>query len=232
MAAKKLSRKELLNQNDEFLSITNRVILYVKEHSQVFSNIFSGILLVILIGVILYTIKMYIDKKGQEAYNEALNALMQYEQAPADKKEEALEKAETLFRKVRDERNYAKVSKLVPPQLAYFKFQEQKYDEAIALYRDYQKKTSVDSVYYILADLAIAACHEEKGDYAAAIQVLEPDLNSSKDFLKEQVMMSLTRNYRLAGQNDKAKETLKQLVEKFPKSSYIPMAKAQLAQLP
>jgi len=233
MAAKKISRKELLNPTDEFFSITTRTILYIKEHSQVFSNIGLGFLVAILIGMGIYTYKMYADKKGQEAYNQAYSAFQQYEQAATDQKEEAFKKTADLFQKVRDDQmSLAKASKLALPELAYLKFQEQKYDEAITLYRDYQKKFSMDTPYYTLASLAIAACHEEKGEYAEASRTLEPSLSGTKEIFKEQIMISLARNYRLANQNDKAKEILKQFIEKFPKSPYSPMVKAQLAQLP
>ena len=232
MAAKKISRKELLKPTDEFLSITTRTILYVKEHSQVFSNIGLGFLALILIAVVLYTLKMYADKKGQEAYNEAYSAFQRYEQAAPAQKEEVLKKTEDLFQKVLKEQKHAKASNLAPPELAYLKFQEKKYDEAIALYRDYQKKFASDSPYYTLAILAIAACYEEKGEYAEASRTLEPSMSGAKEIFKEQIMVSLARNYRLANQNDKAKEILKQFIEKYPKSPYNPMVKAQLSQLP
>lgn len=232
MAAKKISRKELLKPTDEFLSITTRAILYVKEHSQVFSNIGLGFLALILIAVGVYTYKMYADKKGQEAYNEAYSAFQQYEQAVPAQKEEALKKTEDLFQKVINEQTHAKASKLALPESAYLKFQEKKYDEAIVLYRDYQKKFTSDSPYFTLASLAIAACYEEKGEYAEASRTLEPSMSGAKEIFKEQIMISLARNYRLANQNDKAKEILKQFIEKYPKSPYNPMVKAQLSQLP
>jgi outer membrane protein assembly factor BamD (BamD/ComL family) len=232
MAAKKISRKELLKPTDEFLSVTARTIQFVKEHAQVFSNIGLGILIVILIGMAFYAYKMYADKKGQELYNEAYNAFMQYEQAAPDQKAEALKKTEELFQKMRDEQKIAKASKLVAPELAYLKYQERKYDEAIVLYQDYQKKIPTDSPYYALASLAIAACYEEKGEFANACHTLEQAMSGSKEAFKEQIMVSLARNYRLSNQKDKAKEILKEFVEKYPNSSYSAMAKVQLSQLP
>ncbi|RPI74187.1 MAG: hypothetical protein EHM45_19510 [Desulfobacteraceae bacterium] len=232
MTAKKISRKELLKPTDEFFSITTRTILFVREHAQVFSYIGWGFLAAILISMGVYSLKMYADKKGQEAYNQAFAAFQQYDQAAPDQKEAALRKTEDLFQKVLNEHKYAKVNKLALPELAYLKFQEKKYDEAITFYREYQNQFKRGTPYYTLAGLAIAACYEEKGEFAEASRTMEPCLSDAKEIFKEQIIISMARNYRLSNQNDKAKEMLKQFIEKFPKSSYQAIVKTQLSQLP
>jgi len=43
--------------------------------------------------------------------------------------------------------------------------------------------------------------------------------------------LSLARLYKLANQNEKAKETLEKFVESFQNSPFFPLAKAYLAEL-
>ena len=49
MAKKKVTRKELLDPSDEFMSISARAIIFVREHSRHFYYVGIGIVVIILI---------------------------------------------------------------------------------------------------------------------------------------------------------------------------------------
>jgi len=68
---RKVTRKELLKSSDEFLTVSGRVIVYVKEHAKPF-KIAGGILVgaaLVYLGVNYYL--NYANRKGQEAYDAA-----------------------------------------------------------------------------------------------------------------------------------------------------------------
>ena len=53
-------------------------------------------------------------------------------------------------------------------------------------------------------------------------------MKTANDPFKETVMLSLARLYRLDNQTEKAKEILKEFVEQYKDSPFLPMAKAYL----
>ena len=57
-------------------------------------------------------------------------------------------------------------------------------------------------------------------------------MNGPDNFFKELAMISLARVYRLASQEDMSKEILKEFIEKFKSSPYMPIAKTHLNKLP
>ena len=226
MAKKKITRKELLKTTDEFLTFSARAALFIREHSRAFSYIGAAILACLLIYLGINTYMNHINKKGQETYNTAYYAFIKNIKPNTDQKD--LKKYEELFQKVIDEYGLSKVSRLALPQLAHLRFLEKKYDEAISIYKEFLAEVSDDIPYQSLAIMGMAACYEARGELRMAIEALSRIMAGPDDFFKEQAMLSLARVYRLAKQEDKSREILKEFVEKFKSSPFLPVAKAQL----
>ena len=226
MAKEKVTRKELLKSSDEFLTVSSRVILYVKEHAKPF-KIAGGILVgaaLVYLGVNYYL--NYANRKGQEAYDAAYYEVAKIKEIKAD--DETVKKSEELFKKVITDHGLSKASRLAPPQIAHLKFLEKKYDEAIQLYQAYLKEVPENTVYHSLALMALSAGYEGQGDFGKAIETLQRILSSSEPSFKEQATLNLARVYGLSKQPDKAKETLKEFIEKYKNSPFLSMAKARL----
>jgi tetratricopeptide (TPR) repeat protein len=218
MAKQKTTRKELLKSPDEFLTLTERATNYVREHSRVFH--YAGI--VVAVAAVLYlgatTYLNHVDKQGQTAYDAA------YALAAEEKPD--LHKMTALFDKVAEDYRLSKVSRLVPAQVGYLRYQEKKYTEAVADYNAFMKQSGKNSLYRSLSKLAVAACYEEAGEAAKAIDILKELKSSPQNPFMEQTLLSLARVYRLSKQTDKAKEVYKEFVERFKASPFVSMAKA------
>jgi outer membrane protein assembly factor BamD (BamD/ComL family) len=230
MAKKRVTRKELLKGPDEFLTSTGRALLFFRAHSRAFSYVGMGIVVAALIYLGINTFMGYMNKKGQAAYNEAYYTLSKSMSPNMDA--ENLQEPLESFQRVVDKYGLSKASRLAFPEMAYLKFLDKKYDEAIPLYEEFLGKASHDDIpYQSLARMALAACYEAKGEFRQAIEILIQVNGVSDGFLKEQAMLSLARVYRLTDQLDKSKEILEQFIEKFTTSPYLPIAKAHLEDL-
>ncbi len=230
MAKKKLSRKELLKGPDEFLSLSARVSIFVREHSREFQYLGMGLAAAVLIYLGINTYLNHVNKKGQEAYNQAYYAFAKT--AAPNANEENLREAQERLQKVIDDHGMAKVSDLAPPSLAYLKYRQKEYDEAISLFQQFLGNVSAGSPYQSLAKLGLAACWEEKGAFEEATGILKDLVSGQENLFRELAMLSLARIYRLSGKRDQAISTLKEFVEQYKTSSFLPLAKAHLEKLP
>jgi len=221
MTKTKLSRKELLKKPDEFMSLSSKVITFVKGHKRQFDYLGMAIMGLIIIYLGVYSYKRYINKKGQETYNTAYYALLKNTN---DKGQVDQKKTEELFDKVIKDYGSSKAAKLALPELANSKFEQKQYDEAIAKYEEFLGTLSEDDPYKSLTRLSLSVCYEEKGKFDKAIQPLEKIMEGPDDFFKEQALLSLARIYRLSNKQDKSNDMLKQFKEKFPKSVFLDMA--------
>jgi predicted negative regulator of RcsB-dependent stress response len=226
MAKKKITRKELLKKDDEFISLSNRIYMYVSDHAKQIQYFVLSIVLILAIisGIGLYL--KHLNKKALAAYNIA------YKNMVADffpeKESDAAKKSIEAIDNIIDQYGYTKIATLAIPQLAYLKFGQGKYDEAISLYESYLKKQKSDSLYNSMAHFGLAAAYEAKGEHAPAIKNLENIINDKDNFLREEAMFSMGRIYAHSGQLDASKKVFQDFVSQFPESSLLPLAKSYL----
>jgi len=226
MAKKKITRKELLKKEDEFISLSARASQYILAHARTIKYLLYGlaIILIIVLGGMLYY--KHLNKKALAAYNTAYKALVG--NTSPETSEEDIQKSIEEFDRLIKDYGLTKIATLAIPQLAYLKFDQGKFDEAISLYQTYLEKEKSNSIYRSMAYFGLAAAYEAKEDYESATRALEPVAKGEKDFLKEEALFSLGRMYELSGQSKKAQEVFKEFVAQFKDSPLLPLAKSYL----
>jgi tetratricopeptide (TPR) repeat protein len=226
MAKKRVTRKELLKKEDEFVSLSARIYQYVVAYRK---QIQWGAICVLAIMVIIVGISLYfrnLNQKALAAYNMAYKSLVS-ESSPQAAEESIQRSTEELDRLIR-EYGWTKVATLAIPQLAYLKFGQGNYEEAISLYETYLEKIGDDSIYRPMAFFGLAACYEAKGEHQSAIGYLNKIIENDTAFLKEEAMFSLGRVYELSGRRELSKDTFRSFISRFPQSPLLPLAKAHL----
>jgi predicted negative regulator of RcsB-dependent stress response len=228
MAKKKITRKELLKKDDEFISFSNRVSQYVLTHAKSIKYLGYSLVIItiVVVGIGLYYRNL--NKKALAAYNVAYNALIG--DSSPETSEKKLQKSIQEFDKLIKDYGWTKMATLAIPQLAYLKFDQGKFDEAISLYQTYLAKEKSDTIYRSMARFGLAAAYEGKGDHQSAIRTLSQIVDGQDSFLKEEAFFSLGRLYELSGQSGKSKEVFRDFVDQFKDSPLLPLAKAHLKE--
>jgi tetratricopeptide (TPR) repeat protein len=226
MAKKRVTRKELLKKDDEFISLSTRIYQFSVEHRKQiqWTAICLAAICVIILGISLYF--RHLNAKALAAYNTAYKNLVA-ESSPEASEESMRRSTEELDRLIR-EHGWTKMATLAIPQLAYLKFGQGKYEEAISLYKTYLEKLGENSIYRPMAYFGIAACYEAKADYQSAIRYLKQIIENDTAFLKEEAMYALGRMYELSGRRELSKEAFQEFVSQFPQSPLLPLAKSRL----
>lgn len=226
MAKKRVTRKELLKKEDEFISLSARTYQFFVEYRK---QIQWGLICVAAIIVIILGISLYfrhLNQKALTAYNMAYKNLVS-DTSPQASAESIQRTTEELDRLIR-EYGWTKMATIAIPQLAYLKFGQGKYEEAISLYETYLGKIKTDSIYRSMAYFGLAACYEAKAEHQSAIGYLKKIIENDTAFLKEEAMFSLGRMYDLSGRRELSKDTFQKFVSQFPQSPLLPLAKAHL----
>ncbi|NCO59567.1 MAG: hypothetical protein COX16_09065 [Deltaproteobacteria bacterium CG23_combo_of_CG06-09_8_20_14_all_51_20] len=223
MAGSKDTR-DILKRPDEFITISGKVLQWAREHGRPLRYAGIAVAVAAVVFIAAHTYLNYADRKGQDSYNKAYNAIA--ETNPSEKAKESAPEAVTLFEEVIKDHSLSKASALALAQLANLKYREKNYDEAIALYRKFLVEMAGKTRYENLTKLALSACYEAKADLKNAIELL----NSVRDYplLKETALWNLARLYRLSNETEKEKEALKQFAEEFTDSPFLPLAKARM----
>jgi tetratricopeptide (TPR) repeat protein len=225
---KKITRKEFVKSPDEFITLSSRAVNFILAHKHQ-AKFFGMAIVIIVIAFVAGNLYLrHINNKGQDAFNTACYFLA--DNMKPDAGTEDLKKAAELFETVTDKYSLSNAAKLAYPQIAYLKFLEKEYDEAIGLYQRFLDKISGDTKYLefkSLTNLALAACYEAKGDLKRAIDQLKPVVVATGDPFRELAMLNLERLYRLDNQHQKAGTIVQEFVEEYKDSPFFPMAKAR-----
>lgn len=227
MAKKKIKRKELLKEPDEFLTFSSRLFYWIHTHQRHLAYAGAVILGLFALYMAGYFYYGHLNKQGQTHYNLAYQTMTSNMKPDNDPKK--WEEAERLFKKVVKDYSLSKVSRLALPEAAYAAYRQKRYDEAISLYANFLHKIGDDPQYRILTQIALATCYEAKGELAKAAKQLEPITQDMTSPFRELAMMNLARVYRLEHKQKDAKKILEQFVKQFPDSPFLPMVKAILS---
>jgi predicted negative regulator of RcsB-dependent stress response len=223
---KKTTRKDLLKSEDEFLSLSSRMLSFFKSHTRALR--IAGIVVAAILIVFLSTTAFYrhINKKGQETYNSAYLAMS--ENLGPDMEPGKLSEVQGLFADVVEHHSMSKVADLALPQLAFLNFIEGKYAEALSSYLDFKEKQKDESVFNTLSSLGIAVCYEANGEIDKAVALIEPISNDPTNRFRETALFTLIRLHRLAGDNNRAADLAAKFITDFKGSSFEPIVKTYL----
>ncbi len=215
--------KEILKQPDEFITLSARAIHWARQNTKILSYTGASVAAAVLIFVAANAYVGYADRKGQDAYNKAYNALG----SPfGEKSKDDLTGAASLFEEVIKEHGFSGASRLALAQLASLRFGEKRFDDAISLYKTFMEKAAGESRYVALTKLSLAACYEAKGQFNEAVALLQSILD--QPLVGEAALWNLARLYRLSNEGEKEKEMLKKFAESYPDSPFLPLAKSRI----
>lgn len=224
---KKVTRKQLLKEPDEFLSFSRRLFRSVMEHTREISiglGIFFGILIIIA-GI------RYLSERSESKASALLERTMsKYEAALKDDgPEKAYVDNQAGFQELLDEYGGKAAGKIGRVIYAGICYDAGETDKSIELYQTAFQDFS-DNPYYknlILSGLGYA--YQEKEDYKTAVTYFKQITQGDNSLMKDEAFFNLGILYEKIGESAKSTEAFKTLVSDYSDSMYIELAKEKVA---
>ncbi|MBW2087275.1 MAG: tetratricopeptide repeat protein [Deltaproteobacteria bacterium] len=232
MVKKKLTRKELLSQSDEFMTQTQRVISFVGRHPGKFI-IGAAAALALLLTVM--GIKVYMDRHTGQALAAYSEALAQANRLKSRDNKGAGEEIEAVLDALeRVSTKYARTTpgRLVLLDLGTLYFHLKRYDEARYTYKKCLKvlKPEEESLRPFILD-SLAYTYEAQNKLTEAAAQWEEIVRLPGNLLKEEAFLSLGRVYEALNEPEKAGEAYRQLIDRFPDSPHFSLASFKLKRV-
>ncbi len=223
---KKISRKKLLKEPDEFISVSSKILNYLVKHKVVFISavgvIFGTIL--IITGVFYFS-----EKAETKAFAMMRDGLERYQTVVGeDGPKEAYEVVGKDFKQIIDDYGTRMGGKLARITYAGIAYDAGDYDKAVSLYT-LALEDSID--YPSLTNLILQGlgyCYEAKKDYPAAIKYFNRVATGVDPLLKAEACFNLGRIYALTGDNTKSTEFYKKIVAEHPDFLFINIVKDKI----
>lgn len=227
---KKITRRQI-KQPDEFISTTEHLLLFVRDHSKKIA-VGVGIIGVIVAAFVLF--RVWEEKKENEA-SQRLNLAMEtvqrvnspYREGSPVEYKNALSKMDDIVKAF--PKTSSGMFALLYKGNIHFKLGE--FDEAIKAYEAFLSKSGSERLYTLLALEGIGGAHEGKKDYGKAIEAYQRIVAMDQGFRAREARLQMGYCYEKLGKNKEAVENYKAYLEGTQKSSMTPLVLRKISLL-
>jgi tetratricopeptide (TPR) repeat protein len=230
MARKKVTRKQLLKEPDEFLTLSAKTIQWAQANSRQLSWTLAAILLLAIVFSAIRFFSVQAEAKSLvllDQHKAAYEALLKKDGTPQKAYGQVKPSLEALIKKYNG-KNGAKMATVFYADISYRAGQ---YDQAIGLYRraldDYREEPAIHDL--IVSSLAYA--YQGKKDYPSALKYFQQLVDGPRTTLKPEALFNLAAVYAQSGDAAGEKEALQKIIAEYDNSIYAPVAREKLAVL-
>ena len=223
----KKTRKELLKEPDEFMTITGKVIGFAVDHK---TQLTYGLGIILALVIIVSGVRFFSIRAEKKASAMLDQSMMEYNGLKSQKSPDEIYSAvsggfENILQKY-SSKNSGKLARLMYANICYDAGQ---YKQAIDLYRaalkDFKNHPLIHS--QILSSLGYA--YEQQKDYSTAVGYFEKISVASGQALRDEALFHMGRLYDKLGQPEKSKQAYQKIVSDHPDFIYIDMVKEQIS---
>jgi tetratricopeptide (TPR) repeat protein len=223
MAKKRLTRKELLKEPDEFLTLTGRLIGWAKAHPKQLTYGIGVFLAVVLIGS---GYAYYRQNRSQTAAALLSQSLQKYNEIAAQgDTAKALDAVKDDLDRLVEKFNSQSAGKLGALIYGHLSLQGHMAKQAIGLYQQAMKDFGNDPYLGPIILNGLALAYEATDDAPKAITCFEKILSGDSTLYKDSALFHLGRLYAKTGQMEKSTQMYQRLTSEFPDSEYADMAR-------
>jgi len=227
MVKKKMTRKELLNEPDEFISFSSRLLSFIAIYK---IQILYFLCALVLIGIVLSGYGYFSRKAEREAFAMLQKAKTDYELSlKKNSPEKALNEVKDDFIKIMEKYSGNRGGKMAGLELANVYYKAGDMDSSIEQYVKALKAFNDDKAVkcQILSSLGYA--YEAKNDLKSAVNHFEAIVSEPDNFLKDEALFNLGRLFAAMGDEKKSKAAYQKIVSDYKDSFYIEIARERIS---
>ena len=226
---KRLTRKQLLKEPDEFLTFSAKAIRFGAEHRKPISYASIALVVVVLAVALLHYFSNLSQREAYAVFEQGLDQYMG--QASGDQSHHFQERAKAAFAELLRRYPSTRAAELSLPLYADISYADGAYDEAIKLYQRALEFLSEDDILQRLIWNGLAYAYEGKKDYNTAAQYFKKITDAEGIFLKADAYFNLGRMYEAMDNQEGARQAYEDVVKDYPGAVNFQVAKEKLERL-
>ena len=224
MAKKRVTRKQLLKEPDEFITVTGKIIQFAKTY-QTYLIYGTGALL--LLVLIISGTRYYFSWKEKNAAASLGQAVSQYEKITSENGD--IGKIKNNFKEIVDKYSGYDGGKLARVIYANICFASGDFDTAITHYTQaIEEFTDNPSIKPFIRN-SIGYAYQAKKDYQAAADHFEKIVSEPDALIKDEALFNLGEIYLKLGNTEKSQAAFKKILSDYTDSIYIEVVKERIA---
>lgn len=224
---KKISRKELLNKPDEFITLWSKMFNLASQYQ---AQILFGFIVIIILISSVVGVRFYGNKAEKQASN-LLGMVMSKYKIIHEKSgpEAAYQAVEEDVQKLLAQYSNREGGKLARVLFADICYRADKTDQAIELYTQalntFNHRSAIK--YFVLNGLGY--CYEKKSDNIKALEHFQMVVDGYDNAMKGEALFNLGRIYAEMGDMEKSRTAFKKVLSDYSDSIYAELIKEKLS---
>jgi tetratricopeptide (TPR) repeat protein len=224
---RKKTRKELLKEPDEFITISGKLIGFAVDHK---NQLTYALGIIVAVALIISGVRFFSIRSENKASALLDQSLATYEKIKNDQKPvEVYDRIAADFQLILDKygsKNSGKIARLTFANICY---QAGKYEQAIALYqkslKDFEKHPTI--YHQVVSSLGYAL--EQQEDFAGAVSYFEKLSSAPEAIIRSEALYQLAWLYDQLGQTEKSKAAYNKIISDHQDFIYIDLVKEKMS---
>ena len=224
---RKKTRKELLREPDEFMTISGKLIGFAIDHK---NQLAYALGIIVILALIISGYRFFSIRAENNASALLDKSLTKYNSLKTDKQpDEVYGEVSADFQFILDKykgKESAKLARIIYANICY---NAGKYKQAIELFKtaltDFAKYPMIHQ--QILSNLGYA--YEQEKDYSTAVGYFEKISTAPEPIMRDEALFHLGRLYDKLGENEKSREAYNKILTDHQDFIYIDLVKERMS---
>jgi tetratricopeptide (TPR) repeat protein len=229
MAKKKKTRKQLLKEPDEFITLTGKAIRFVTEYQKQISYTLCAL---VAVALIFFGYRFFAQRAETKAFALLGQTQSKYETLIKTSSEtEAYSQVSDAFQSIIKKYVGNAGGKLARLIYANISYDARQYEKAIALYKQSLSDFKEDKFVYNMILSNLGHAYQRVGDEQNAAAYFEKAASATDSPVREEALFNLGLMYAKLGEAAKSQKTLQEILDNHPDSIYFDMVEEELSTL-
>ena len=221
---RRVTRKELLKEPDEFITFTGKLIQFARNYQK---QLLYGFGALVAIVIVISGVRLYIGYNERSASARLELAMSQH--AEVRTKDTGLNEVKQSFQEIADKYSRYEGGKLARVIYANLCYDTGEFDAAISSYGKALDDFADDPSISLLIQSSLAYAYEAKSEFQSAAEYFEKVASAPNTFLKDEALFNLGRIYAKMGNAEKSKKAYEDILSDHSDSIYIDVVKELIA---
>jgi tetratricopeptide (TPR) repeat protein len=231
LAEKKISRKELLNEPDEFITLSGKTIQYVRSHPRQATTAVAVVVLILLIGLGIHYYNNYRENKSHELLQRAIYAYEAVARSDTGTMPAQLDQIQADFDHVASQYPSLSAGQQALLYSGHVLFRKKEYAGALEKYKRMQSTQLAGEGLSSLMLYHIGKTYLAMNQYEQAVVIFDQLAKDSNSPYQREAYGAIARMYEMMNRKKEAVQAYRQYLKIFPEAPDAAFVKSRISDL-
>jgi len=228
---KRVTRKELLKEPDEFISFSGKVLQYTRQNPRTVGIYCAVVIVAACVAAGLYAYRLHRVSQSHELFDKAYRSYQSVSLSQETLPAETWDQLFKVFDEIATQYPSLPAGEKALLYSGHILYRKQDYQGALDRYTKMKSTSLVEKGLGSLVMYHVAMTRQALKDYEGALSLFDQLSKDTNSPYRREAVASIAGIYETMGKNKEAAQTYRQYLKMFPEAPDAPYIKARIADL-